>query len=144
MIPSSSLGSVTLLDTDVLSYRFLARPEFEIFRRSLSGRVLAISFVSYAEALKGAAMAHWGEPRVARYKQHLRTYLIIPADVELASTWGSLAADCRLAGLSVADNDLWIASTAKRWDIPLATRDGTLRRVPGVRFIPESLPPSDT
>jgi predicted nucleic acid-binding protein len=77
------------------------------------------------------------------FKQHLRTYLTIPADVDRASTWRRLTAECRLAGLSVADNDLWMASTAKRWDIPLATRDGKLRRVLAVRFIPDSLPPAD-
>jgi len=120
-----------------MSYRYLKRPQFERFKPYLVGAIPAISFVTYAEALDGAYQANWGERRVEEYKAHLRTYLLIPADQELASMWARLSANCVLNGVTVSsDNDLWIAATAMKYGIPILSNDGVFRRIKGVNALP--------
>jgi len=126
-----------LLDTDVVSYRFGRRAEFEAFRPHLAGKIPAVSFVTFGEAMKGAFLASWGEKRVRALEAHLRTYLILPADRQLAATYARLRSDNQQTGVSLSDeNDWWVAATAIRYDIPLLTNDRAFRRVRGLRVLP--------
>ncbi len=52
--------------------------------------------------------------------------------------WARLWSDCRARGANVGDNDLWIAATAVRLDLPVATLDGDFQRISGLRIIDEA------
>ena len=128
---------IVLVDTDVMSYRYFKRQEFDEFKPYLAGAIPAISFVTYAEALGGAYKANWGERKIEEYKAHLRTYLLIPADQELAAVYARLYAECSHNGVTVSsDNDLWIAATAFRHGLPVLSNDGVFRRIKGLTVLP--------
>lgn len=98
----------------------------------------AISVVTVAEMRAGARVAGWGEQRWATLEHTLRAYVTFTIDDEIADHWSRLWAACRARGANVADNDLWIAATAIRLDLPVATLDSDFHRIPGVRTIDET------
>lgn len=129
---------VILVDTNVVSYRYRDDARFEPFKDALLGRVPAISYVTYAETLRGAYGASWSEKKVAQYEAHLRRqYMLIPADRETATRWARCVAECTAVGIDLGcDNDWWIAATALRHDIPLLTNDQAFRRIPSLTVLP--------
>ncbi len=132
----SSSPQVILLDTNVLSYRYGKRPEFETYKHYLIGKIPAISFVSYGEALGGARCAKWSKARISGLENHLKSYLLIPGDIQLVRTYAETKAACRFAGVGIDDNDCWIAATALLHHIPLLTNDSNMHRVPKLVVIP--------
>jgi predicted nucleic acid-binding protein len=129
---------VILVDTNVVSYRYRDDARFEPFKGSLVGRVPAISFITYAESLKGAHEAEWPDGKVAKYEAHLRRYyMLVPADRDTSATWAKLVAESNAAGIELGcDNDWWIAATALRHEIPLLTNDQGFRRLPSLTVLP--------
>lgn len=69
------------------------------------------------------------ERRIARAR-------VAPVDDELVSEVARLRVACRRAGHALADdhhaNDLWIAATAVRYQLPLVAHDGVFRNAPGL------------
>lgn len=85
----------------------------------------------------GAIRARWGARRLTALDEHLHGYLILPIDVPVADEWARLSARCLDRGLVKQDNDLWIAATAGRHDLALATLDRGQQDIPGLRVIGE-------
>ena len=106
-------------------------------RQFLQARALAVSVVTVAEIKRGAISARWGEERSKELDDHLRGYLVLTVDVEVADEWARLRARCDDLGRQKGDNDLWIAATAKRHDLPLATLDRDHHDIPGLNLIRE-------
>jgi hypothetical protein len=129
---------LVLLDTCVVSYRYMQKQEFEQFRPFMAGAIPAISFVTYGEALEGALEANWGEKKIGAYQAYLRTYLLIPADKELAVSYAKVFSDCMRSGVDVrsSQNDIWIAATAIKFGIPVLSNDGLFRRIKGLSVLP--------
>lgn len=123
----------------MVSYRYRDDPRFDQFKDCLVARVPAISFITYAEALKGAHEAEWPDRRIAQYEAHMRrNYLVIPIDRNTAVEWARLVAECNKQGIDLGcDNDWWIAATAVRHDIPLLTNDQAFRRIQALTVLPE-------
>jgi predicted nucleic acid-binding protein len=131
---------IVLLDTNVVSYRYLNRDEFEKFRPFLVDSIPAISFVTYAESLEGAYRAGWAPKRIGQYDAYLRTYLLIPADRETAISYAKIYSSCKHRGVGVdgRENDIWIAATAHRHNIPILSNDGIFENIPEICTLPPS------
>jgi predicted nucleic acid-binding protein len=135
-VPVGSSREVILVDTDVLSYRYGKRTEFELFKPYLIGKTPAISFISYGEALGGEKSARWSETNISKYENYLRSYLLIPGDINLVREYANTKASCKFAGVGISDNDCWIAATAILHSIPLLTNDENMHRVPNLNALP--------
>ncbi len=131
-----SSPEVILVDTNVLSYRYGKRSEFETFKPYLIGKIPAISFISYGEALAGAKSARWSEAKISNYENYLRSYLLIPGDINLVRAYANTKSSCKFAGVGIDDNDCWIAATAIMHHIPLITNDENMHRVPNLVALP--------
>jgi predicted nucleic acid-binding protein len=116
----------------------MARQGFDVFKPYMVGAIPAISFVTYGEALEGALQANWTEKRISDYQAHLRKYLLLPADRELAAMFARVSAECMRSGIGVnsCQNDLWIAATAMKFGIPLLSNDRLFRRIKGLTVLP--------
>jgi len=112
-----------LLDTDVASYIFKNSPRAKPFRAHLTGKRVALAFVSIAELFKWTLKRRWGPKKVAELENALRRYVIIPYDRELAWAWARVVSSCEDAGRPIAPSDAWIASAALRHDLPLLTNN---------------------
>ncbi len=125
--------SIVLLDTNVVSFVFKGDSGAKLYAPLLQGNRLAISFMTVAELFEWAMTRKWGQPRLTRLEQTLATYLVIPVDMELCRTRGTLRAQQRAIGKTVASQDAWIAATAIRHRLPLITHNPSdFRHLPGV------------
>ncbi len=112
-----------LLDTDVYSFISRGDSRGEPYRRAVEGQRLCLSFATVAELYKGARRRGWSSDRVQQMEADLQRYLVIEYDGALARICGELLAERESAGRSMEEFDGWIAATALRHDIPLATNN---------------------
>lgn len=125
-----------LLDTDVFSYITRDDSRAEPFRRAVEGRRLCLSFATVAELYKGARKRDWGADRVHEMEAELQRYLVLGSDSALTRVCGELLADRERAGRSMEEFDAWIAATALRHDIPLATNNRRhFEGIPGLTLV---------
>lgn len=127
---------VVLCDTTVVADLLSARGRSARMRQ-LRGAVRAISVVTIAELRFGAIRTRWGERRRQVLEDHLRSYVVLAIDSDIAERWARLKTECEQAGHTESDNDLWIAATAARHDLPLATFDTDFVKVPGLTLVRE-------
>lgn len=85
--------------------------------------ILAISVMTLAEARYGYQKAGWGNKKIADEERRLAAYLLVPLDPHVVDEWARLRASCETLGVTVPDNDLWIAATAAARRYPLVTCD---------------------
>jgi predicted nucleic acid-binding protein len=106
-------------------------------RARLVGSVRAISVVTVGEVRSAARQAGWGDARTLALDAHLAEYLLIPIDSAVANEWAVLRSRCVELDRAAGDNDLWIAATARRLGIPLATLDRRQGAMPGLTVVLE-------
>ena len=106
-------------------------------RQYLQTSLRSISVVTLGELKKGVISAGWGVGRTRALDEHLRGYAFLAIDAEVAATWARLYARCDELGRPKSENDLWIAATAHRHGLPLATLDNDQTDVPGLTVICE-------
>jgi tRNA(fMet)-specific endonuclease VapC len=77
------VNGAVVVDTDVVSFLFKGDTRAEIYRQHLQGKTLAVSFMTVAELYQWAYVRNWGERRLARLEDKLRSYVVVPFDHEL-------------------------------------------------------------
>jgi len=103
----------------------------------LERSVRAISVVTVGEMRSGALRARWGERRLRALEDHLAAHVILPIDPAICDEWAHLRARCLELGRQKRDNDLWIAATAIRHGLSLATLDAGQQEIPGLTVVRE-------
>jgi predicted nucleic acid-binding protein len=94
---------------------------------------LAISWVVKAEFLRIAEYAGQDSPTILEFLARYPTHW---PDEQLLSGYARLNTRLRQRSLSLCANDLWIAASALRLDVPLVTRARALHDVPGIKLEP--------
>jgi tRNA(fMet)-specific endonuclease VapC len=109
-----------------------------IYAKRVVGKLVAVSFVTVGELLFGAKKRKWGAAKIAELERRLRGAVIVPYDRALCDTYGRLKAETRAAGVTVADNDMWIAASAVRHNVPLVTHNRKhFERIPDLVLVSE-------
>lgn len=126
-----------VVDTDVFSARLIANSLLgRRYEPLLAGRGELISFQTAAELRYGALLRGWGSGRLAALDRAIDRVEVVHSGVELIETYAQLRVACTNAGHALHqrehDADRWIAATAIRLGIPLASNDGVFRNVPGL------------
>ena len=117
---------IYLLDTNLLIYLIKQRPPrvAERINQLPSTDQLAMSFVTWAELLQGAAGS---ERRVAAERQldalDRQVEELYPQDARICSHVAEQATALRRAGTPIGANDLWIASHALALGATLVTHN---------------------
>lgn len=117
--------------------------------KRIDGAILAISVVTLAEARFGYLNAAWGERRIADEERRLGSFLHVPLDFPDLDEWARLRDVSGRRGLTISDNDLWIAATASTREYPLVTCDKDQFRLDGdlpieVLYLPPSVPSAES
>jgi predicted nucleic acid-binding protein len=112
--------SYVVLDTDVASAVLRGRVPSVLATR-LTGRSLAITFVTVGELTKWTLVRHWGPQRLAGMHTFLSSLVVLPYSNSVAATWGELQAHAQLRGRPRPANDTWIAACCLTRRLPLAT-----------------------
>lgn len=129
---------IYLLDTNILIYLIKNRPPAISVRvNALEGEAtLGMSFVTYAELLKGAERST-RKPQVLRgLEQLIRTVPVrFEIDAALCRHYAQQSSRLRKAGTPIGGNDLWIACHALILDATLVTNNlREFERVEGLRL----------
>lgn len=85
--------------------------------------ILAISVVTLAEARFGYRNGGWGRRKIDEWELRFASFLQIPLDLPDLDEWARLKDLAKRDGISISDNDLWIAATASTRGHPLVTCD---------------------
>jgi predicted nucleic acid-binding protein len=94
-----------------------------VYRPHLINKLVALSFVTVGELLFWANKRKWSNRKIADLYTRLKSTVIVPYDLALCETYGSLKAKLQESGRVVADNDLWIAACSIRHSIPLVSNN---------------------
>jgi tRNA(fMet)-specific endonuclease VapC len=121
-----------LLDSSVL-IRSL-RGDAAISSRINSAPQVYVSSIVLGELYYGA----YGSPTrpdaaVADVEAIERTIATLPLDATIARIYAQVKHDLKRRGLTMPDNDLWIAATALQYDVMLAARDAHFNWITDLR-----------
>ncbi|MDX2242919.1 MAG: type II toxin-antitoxin system VapC family toxin [Leptolyngbyaceae cyanobacterium bins.302] len=131
--------SLVLIDTDIASFILKGSDYADPYLPLLSGQELALSFMTVAELFQWAILRQWGDRRLVQLEQYLSNYLIIPVDQPLCRKWAEIRADRQNTGRAISPQDAWIAATALRHDLPLATHNiKDFQEIPHLRLLTPS------
>lgn len=127
-----------MLDTNILIYLIKNRPPQVAERvNALAPQDgLCMSFITYAELLKGAARSSRPSAVQAQLQQLLRTVPVrYDADAGLCAHYAAQATQLKAAGTPIGANDLWIACHALATDCVLVTNNlREFERVQGLQL----------
>ena len=76
---------------------------------------------------------------VIRHHKQIDDFLIsckiISLDADTATVYGRIRADLKKQGRPIPENDIWIAASAIRLDLPLFTTDKHFERIEGLALL---------
>ena len=125
-----------VVDTDVFSFFFKGDTRAVAYERDVRGIRLCLSFMTVAELLRWAIAHRWGTERRASLEQAMRRCVVLPYDADTAEYWAKIAVERTRAGQPISCGDCWIAATAVRHGVPLATHNAKhFSGVSGLRVI---------
>ncbi len=131
-----------VLDTNIVSYLLNDSARAAACRPHVEHRVAALSFQPVAELWYGAERREWSEPKRAALDLMIRRFVILAADETMSRPWAAeLRLEAERAGKSKEAEDLWIAATAKRHDLPLLTDDSDFFSALSIRAVRPTDPP---
>ena len=119
-VPSGPL----IVDSDVFSMWYRGRGRGGEFRELVQGHLLAISFACVGEVLAPTFMRKGLAPGTTeRIKQALGRFVVLPYDAVVVEHWAQMSAllEGRLKGRGI--NDMWTASCALAFDLPIVTNN---------------------
>lgn len=112
-----------LLDTNIVSFLMKNDSRAQAYLKHIAGKVLHISFITVGELYFWAEDSGWSIRRRQDLDVRLRNYVIVPYDYEIAKHYAHVATHLKRSGRKRSLNDVWIAATALRHDIPLVTHN---------------------
>jgi tRNA(fMet)-specific endonuclease VapC len=129
------------LDTNVVSHLLKDSAMSAACKAHVEHRVAALSFQTVAELWYGAERSEWGEPKRAALDHMIRRFVVLTADEATSRLWAKLRVEAERAGRSKEAEDLWIAATAMRHELPLLTDDSDFFSALSIRAVRPTDPP---
>lgn len=106
----------------------------------IAGRPIVISFATVTELRYGASKAGWGQLRKRALERDLERFVVVQPDDQLMSICADLRTYCEAAGHALGQKlheaDRWIAATALRLELELASDDAVFHDVPSLTAEP--------
>ncbi len=132
-----------LLDTNIVSYIMKNAPQAKLYENHLSGKTLAISFITVGELWAWAEHAQWGEQKRKKLESALRNFVVIPYDYEIAKKYGEIITQRKHIGKPISFADAWIAACALRHQVPLVTHNAKdFENIPNLSVITQQESPT--
>ena len=138
---SDARAAGVVVDTMVISWLFDDRPNAlgEICRELIGSEPVVLAFQSVMELRFGALRAGWGDLRRRRLEGRIAEIAVVQPDNEMITICAELRLRCQQAGHALGDRlhngDRWIAATAIRLGVPLASHDRLFNGAPDLRLI---------
>lgn len=127
-----------IADTNIVSYLMKGTDLGQQYKRHLTGKVVGIVFVTVAEMHYGAEKNGWGEKRRQQLEEHLKNFVVLPYNNEIAKVYARVVVERERAGRPISWPDAWIAATSLWHCIPLVSHDGDFVGITGLNLITEN------
>jgi predicted nucleic acid-binding protein len=127
-----------IADTNVVSYLMKGTELGQRYKRHLAGKVVGIAFVTVAEMYYGVELAGWGEKRRQQLEEHLKNFVVLPYNNEIARVYARVVVERQRQGSPIGWPDAWVAATAIWHRTPLVTHDGDFAGIAGLQIITEN------
>lgn len=133
--------SGVVVDTMVISWLFDDRPNAlaDRYRQLIGPKPVLLAFQTVMELRYGALRAGWGDLRRRRLERRIAEFTVIQPDDAMITVCANLRVRCKQIGHALGDKlhdgDRWIAASAMRLRVPLASHDGLFLGVPGLALI---------
>lgn len=119
-----------LLDTNII---ILILNRDKSIRKSLAeAREVLIPIISVGELLFGAAKSTRQKENLQVVQTFALHSSVLICDFAVAQEYGEIKNSLKSLGKPIPENDIWIASIARRWNLTLVTRDQHFQVVPGL------------
>ena len=112
-----------LVDTDVFSIWYRKSNRQAEFQRLADGHDLAMSFASVGEALAPTYSRKVSPELAGRIRSALRQFVVLPFDSGVVERWAEIANPLRETMKGKGVNDLWTATCALSYGLPLITNN---------------------
>ena len=125
-----------LLDTNICIYiRQKKAPEVLARFRKLKAGEAAMSVITQGELLYGAERSQQREMSMRALEELPALIPVLALPTEAGAEYGRIRAELERRGLTIGNNDLWIAAHAKAGDFVLVTNnEKEFRRIGGLRI----------
>lgn len=120
-----------LLDTNVAIA--VLNQEVDLDARRGRGIEVLLSLTVVGELFFGAERSASSETNRGRVERLVELCPVLPHDLETARRYGWLKSLLRRQGRPIPENDLWIAASAVRHGMVLATRDRHFDQIEGLQ-----------
>lgn len=125
----------------VISWLFEDRPNprADRYREPIGSEPVVLAFQTVMELRFGALRARWGELRRRRLERRIAEIAVVQPDDEMITACAELRMRCQQTGHALGDKrhdgDRWIAATAIRLRIRLASHDRLFTGAPDLQVI---------
>ena len=124
-----------LIDTDWIVFYLRGREPYVSTLKRLQKEGLAVSVISVAELYEGVFRGQNPQTREEGLARFLAGVVVVDVNKDVARVFGQLRAELRQQGLTVADLDLLIGSTAIHYGLLLLTDNRRhYEKIPGLRL----------
>lgn len=127
-----------IADTNVVSYLMKGTDFGQRYKRHLAGKIVGIVFVTVAEMHYGAEKNGWGMKRRLQLEEHLKNFVVLPYNNEIAKVYARVAVERDRVGRPISWPDAWIAATALWHRIPFVSHDGDFVGITGLELVRET------
>lgn len=116
---------IYMLDTNIIIYLFKHRSQSvaDKINHLTSNDKLVMSFVTYAELLKGVAGSQKSDESMKKIKKMIEIIPVILPNLDVCSHYAKWAHFLKIKGCPIGGNDLWIASHALSCNATLVTHN---------------------
>lgn len=121
-----------LLDTNI-AIAFLNGESAVVDRFQAADEILLSSTV-VGELYFGAQKSARAAANLARVETLIERVVVLDANTDTARQYGQIKNALRIKGRPIPENDIWIAASARQYDLVLATRDAHFAEVDGLKM----------
>lgn len=123
-----------LVDSDwLLDYLRNNGAALRVLRPLIQQGSVSISVITYAEVREGILGGQARDAGFAALRDFTQGSTVLDIDREIADVFAQLRLDLRRRGEPLADHDLWIATTALRYNLVLLSRDRHFERIASLK-----------
>ena len=126
-------GKNYLLDTNVI-VDFL-NGKIEIAENLKKGEKVLIPNIATAELYYGAEISLHPKKNIKQIKGFLKSFEIVNCNDETSELYAKIKKRLKDKGTPIPDNDIWIASIAKQYNLTLVSRDKHLQQIEIIEVI---------
>lgn len=127
------IGDELLFDTN--AFIAWASQDPLLAQRTVGVQTLSVAVVTLGELYFGAEKSKRVEENLKSLEERLAEFRVVYLDQTTTHIYGKVCLQLRRKGRPIPINDLWIASLALQYDLPLVSRDSHFRHVDGISLI---------